>query len=672
MLTSVSTPTCCRIRATFATLAVVVLAASCSSEPSIELPGVSTGGGYATLPDIGFADAGPGDQPVRSLCSPGTRRCLFENSPLYEECGIDGKRFEPGSCPAGDMCRDGHCVDFACAAGRGICVGTRTAARCAEDGRSFRAPHTCEGAGDICRAGECIDACEAAARSHSYVGCDYLARELPNLYRIAGETDSRAPFAVVVANPSPLLDTTVSITGADGLAAPLIDEISLDPPSPGYTAPPPVRSELFTDRGSRPIASPASDVTVPPKAAAVFLIDVGVETEGATAYAGMRAYRVHSSRPIIAYQFSPYCCNVTASNDASLLLPTNTLDKRYRVLSYPAMPAPESSSQFPGTLTIVANEDATRVQVDSPVTLDQSPNSFPRSPYDGAPFTLDAGESISLGTSEGLQNRDLSGTVVSSDKDIAVFAGHVCTFVPQDEWACDHLEEQMLPSSTLGKSYVLMPTRKRVPDASNHEAVYWRLLADEASDVVFSPPLSDLPHEPPSNNVTGDCAAMVRDGTLHLDAGQVCEFGTLAPVAVQSSGALIVGGVISGHHSTGLKYYGAHAGDPSFFLAPPVEQFRDSYSFVSPPTFARNYVGVAVPHSAAVALDGVSVEPQARLELRNVELGHTTWDIFNLAIEPGYHTMNSNERFGIIVYAYDDYVSYAFPGGLDLRPKESR
>ncbi len=673
MRTSDSTPIWCRILWYFATLVAVFVGVGCDSGSDIKPIGVSTsGGGVSTSPDVGFVgDTGPEDQPLRQFCSPHERRCLFENSPLFQECDATGHQFEVGACAAGQMCHNGRCVGFACSPGRDICVGTQTRATCAEDGHSVRDQRRCPGDGDVCRGGECIDSCEAAARAHSYLGCEYLARELPNLYRYGGEVDKDAPFGVVVANPSPLLDTKVTIRLPDGQPAPLLGEVDVDPGSYAHLAPPPVRSAILTHDASTPIDSPAQDVAVPPQAAAVFLLDPGASYT-------MRSYRVTSTRPIVAYQFSPYCCNVTASNDASLLLPTTTLSTRYRVLSYPSMLDPANHASFPGTLTIVADKDDTHVHVDSPVDLLQSADWFPTEPYDGSPLTLDAGESITLGTATkfldgATTDRDLSGAVITADKNIAVFAGHLCTFVPQDQWACDHLEEQMFPASTLGKSYLLTPLRQRGPGGANDkEEVYWRVVADEASDITFSPPLDQLPAVAPSNDVTPSCMSLVDGGVVHLEAGELCEFGVLQPVAVQSTGALLVGGVLSGHFSTGQYFYGAHAGDPSLFLAPPVEQFRKNYSFVSPPTFAKNYVAVAVPASGAVALDGVAIAPEGRLELRQVDLGGRTWDIYNVAVESGYHTMTSSERFGIVVYAYDDFVSYAFPGGLDLLPKGSR
>ncbi len=664
------TPLWCRILWVFATLTVAMPMYGCDKEEELGPSGVSGGGGTGLRPDVGYidADTGPQDEPLRSFCRPGERRCLFENSPLFEECSHEGERFVVDSCAAGQMCRTGRCVDFACVAGKDICVGTQTRATCAEDGRSHGDATDCEGAGDVCRGGECIDACAAAEREQSYIGCDYIARELPNSYRYGGESDENAPFAVVVANPDRLLDTEVTITNAQGEPAEILERVSLRHNENNQSGHREVRSEILSRDGGSPIASPAEAVAVPPQAAAVFLMDPGSPPR-------MRAYRVRSTRPIIAYQFSPYCCNFTYTNDASLLLPTTTLGDRYRVLSFPSLLFHGSSNFARATMTVVAREDETTVDIDSPVELSQGTSWFPTSPWQGGPITLASGESITFGTdtdpNEPMTNRDLSGAVIEADKPIAVFAGHECTFVPQDRWACDHLEEQMLPAPTLGRRYLLTPTRRRGTAGRTAEAVYWRLVADRDSTITFSPPLTDLSLADASNDVTTPCNRLLEDGRVHLEAGEVCEFGTLEPVAVASTGELLVGGIISGQESTGYGY-GSAAGDPSFFLAPPVEQFRKDYSFVSPPTFARNYVAVAVPHGGSVALDGVAIEPRARLELRQVELAGKTWDVYNVAVEAGYHTMASSERFGIVVYAFDDYVSYAFPGGLDLLPKGSR
>ena len=45
---------------------------------------------------------------------------------------------------------------------------------------------------------------------------------------------------------------------------------------------------------------------------------------------------------------------------------------------------------------------------------------------------------------------DLTGSIINADQPVAVFGGHDCAYVPYDQAACDHLEEQLLPNETLG------------------------------------------------------------------------------------------------------------------------------------------------------------------------------------------------------------------------------
>ena len=58
-----------------------------------------------------------------------------------------------------------------------------------------------------------------------------------------------------------------------------------------------------------------------------------------------------------------------------------------------------------------------------------------------------------------------------------------------------------------------------------------------------------------------------------------------------------------------------------------------------------------------------------------VNLGEATpvpggdWIFQHLQIQDGLHRIEGQEPFGIVVYAYDGFVSFAYPGGLDLAPQ---
>ena len=93
---------------------------------------------------------------------------------------------------------------------------------------------------------------------------------------------------------------------------------------------------------------------------------------------------------------------------------------------------------------------------------------------------------------------------------------------------------------------------------------------------------------------------------------------------------------------------------------------------MTPPTFAKTYVAVAIPEGSALALHGRSIAEESRLERRSVTLEGDSWEVYSVALEPGLHRLESPRSSAIVAYAYDDYVSYAFPGGLDLIPRRKQ
>lgn len=612
------------------------------------------------------------DEALTLLCTPQARRCLAENSPLFDRCDASGAGYVRGACEAAHICRAGQCVPFTCAPARAVCVGPDNVAVCAQDGLSVEAPSACE-PGKRCQAGRCVDPCEQAARESSYIGCAYTAIELENVYRANPESQDH-PFALVMANPDPLRALSVWVSDAEGAPAPLIAEIALAPPAAYRQAPPATaRTALLRAGGDLALGrEPDGSFRLPPEAAAVLLM---APPDGGGLIGPLR---VRSDQPVVAYQFSPYCCNFSATNDASLLLPDATLGQRYRALSYPAMQfagAPGVSVVTP-YLTLVAGAQAAQVSFTSKAAPLVVEGDASRAPALTGELTMAPYERVTLRVPASLvyapqAQADLSGALISSDVPISAFVGHPCTNAPQDQRACDHLEEQLLPAETLGQRYLLQHVRRRNLNLESQERVYWRLVADEDARITFSPPLRELAIGLPSNRATPDCRALMDEaGVLSLAQGHVCEFGAQEALSLESDAPLVVGGVLSGQESTKLRDYGSQAGDPALFLAPPVEQYRRDYSFVTPPTFRRTYASIAIPAGEPLALGRRQVLASEKLERQLIEAGDGRWEVYQLALGPGLHQLSASAPFGLIVYAYDDYVSYAFPGGLDLRPRK--
>jgi hypothetical protein len=130
-------------------------------------------------------------------------------------------------------------------------------------------------------------------------------------------------------------------------------------------------------------------------------------------------------------------------------------------------------------------------------------------------------------------------------------------------------------------------------------------------------------------------------------------------------------------------------GDPSLIMVPPIEQYRRDYVFLTPDRYAFDYVVVVAPFGAEVRLDGVELlargclaspadglmrgvadAPPARLVYRcQLSFPEVERDVVRPGAQAdGVHRISANAPVGIVVYGFDAFVSYAYPGGLNLQP----
>src|SRR6185436_19224249 len=106
-----------------------------------------------------------------------------------------------------------------------------------------------------------------------------------------------------------------------------------------------------------------------------------------------QAYRVTSNIPVLAYQFNPLENSNVFSNDASLLVPTNSLEGDYSVMGWPqttartANPGTNFDGHLRAFLTIVGTAPGTQVTVTP--TADVIPGAvLPMGAAKGTPFTV--------------------------------------------------------------------------------------------------------------------------------------------------------------------------------------------------------------------------------------------------------------------------------------------
>jgi hypothetical protein len=546
-------------------------------------PEPGAGGGGATSTSSGQGGEAP--------CTAGTVLCEGTTQRVCDGEGgfTDEEDCDPGACLPGVGCT-------LCIPGTGVCEG-ETSTVCDDDGMSFTT-YTCDPVqGVTCDAdtGHCVGACAPEGLGTSYIGCDYYPTITMNDF-----LDPSFHFAVAIANTS--------------------DEVA----------------EFVIERGATEVLAG----TVAPDSVGVFNLPWVEELRLAnvTTLEAEGAYRVRTTQPVTVYQYNPVEYTLdgedrSATNDASLLLPTNAWTGTYRVV------ARNSFFDSPGFYAVTAKEDGTTVVL-SPSATGGAVRSGGGVAADGTgTVVLDAGDVLqvlSATDDEEIQSTDLTGTLVTADKPVQVLGGHNCIYIPTDVGFCDHLEESMVPVETLADEYVVTPP---LSSSGFVDLQFVRIVATEdGTALIYDPPQAGAPSTLAN---AGDYVEIPQSG---------------ADFQITSSRPVLVAQYMRGQGEFG------NDGDPSMTLAVATEQYRDSYLFHAPTSYSSNYVNVTAPIGASITLDGGVLPPLT-------PIGTSGFGVVRITLANGAngnHEIKGSAPFGISVYGYGADTSYWYPGGLDL------
>jgi len=531
----------------------------------------------------------------------------------------------------------GTILGGACQPGEGKCEGQR-AMRCTDDGRGWKLDKTCAWP-ESCNNGACTDPCSLAKANRSYVGCEYFAVDLDNAPAEKGYSAENAQFAVVV-----------SYAGTSEHA---------------------VGVKVYSIvKGKEAVVAQGE---VQPGGVRIFKL--GPRNVKGTVK-GIPAYRVSAAAPVTVYQFNPLNNTLEAySNDASLLLPVPSLDTDYIAVTGDGIMVQDADNKakiykMGAFVTVVGVRDGTKVTITPTAPIAAG---WPQIPAGKAPITrtLNRYEVLSVASDvTGEDGGNLSGTRVHADHPVAVFAGNGATVVPtgaQQKCCADHLEQQMIPLSAWGKTFVAARTRPR--KKASPEPDWWRITA--GADGVK---LTYQPSRPAS-------------APDKLNKGQSASFSTTTSFVVTGSGPLLLtqfmasanhtGDITVDHpcksdaQCTGLAFeaacsagYCGPVGDPAMILVPPVEQFRSDYVFLVPNDYLMDYATFIAPLGATITLDGATVSQQ----LTAVgTVGGKPHGVVQVPLSDGKHRVSSSAPLGVLVYGLDAYVSYGYPAGMDLK-----
>lgn len=663
--------------ALFVTVALFAACQNCGNMPTVPQPDGGDGGDTSS------------DMPT-VICEPGeVIGCREENTPSIDVCSDDGTAIVPGSCPTAppNVCRDGACVEVTCLPNSRRCLDESTTQTCNADGSAWLPEESC-GAATRCESGDCLNRCQLAELTNSYIGCEYWAIELDNTLLNEGNTlpdDRHPPYAIVLANTSIDYDAQISVFTADGEFAIADAEriVGTDFQFPGDDLVT-VRSEVVDQGGVKllDVSGPVDKIPLPRQSIMTLVFPRRPMPYQASTLTA-NGYQVVSTQPVVAYQFNPLCCNYNFTNDASLLLPTSALTENYTFLSYEVWKPQGSSTSYASTMTVIGTEPSTNVTITLRPSRTGAPYSeilWPVGSGISGPneqgvitATLEPFDVLNLGAQ--LANEDLTGATITASNPVAVFGGHTCAYIPDGLPACDHLESQLFPVETWGQRFVASPLKIRGLDgaARTLEGTYFKFVALEDQTEVQTGFNLDYQNNPDALRQTSGATRPCRDfsdepelGTFVLNAGESCVIGSKVTFVADSGRPLMVGAFLSGQGSVESNaMFGDHNGDPAFYLVPPEEQYRSSYSFLTPDTYFVSYLTVLIQPGFTISLDGQTLDLEAYdyelLPESNIARAH-------IPVEPGPHFVESQNQipFGIVVYGLDDYVSYAFTGGLDL------
>ncbi|MBX7100661.1 MAG: IgGFc-binding protein [Myxococcaceae bacterium] len=563
-----------------------------------------------------------------------------------------------------------------------------------------------------CQNGVCFDECADAVKAKSYFGCEYWSAVQDNSVSAtpfkAGTTSgqgalaSKSEFAFVVANRS-LSPATVNVTRIFGGATQTVATVTVPSRTDGAT------KGLAVIRVPWQSIGPAS-------------------TTAPMSYSGLAkyGYRLVSTKPVSVYQFNPLSASVNGtfsySNDASLLLPIHILGTSYvgitpefvTVRASNSTGAPVAGRGFNSHLTIVAPEDGTTVSIKSSATIKAGTGIAATAKGGTLTLTLNAYDVAQIATTEppGLSgsatgnleackddpydplsclfgcdkfcrvDSDLTGTIVTANKPVAVFGGSSCTVRGFADTACDHVEEQLFPFVTWGKSFVatrtapLRLTDNTFASAANAGPDYYKIVAGcpdsqcpNGTSITLSvaPAAGDVLSSASGNGCIAGTSLTAN--TCRLRGGAFVEFKSKTSFTIGSDFPIEVAQLFAGQDATGGTTRPAQ-GDPSLVLLPPVEQWRPNYTVLTAPGTKDNYLGLVIDGTKVqrVEVDGA---PAAGF----TAIGATPFKQVNLPVATGTHTIvvvpnpgvSPIPGAGVTVYGFDQYVSYGYTGGLDLQ-----
>lgn len=266
---------------------------------------------------------------------------------------------------------------------------------------------------------------------------------------------------------------------------------------------------------------------------------------------------------------------------------------------------------------------------------------------------LDAGESytVLLQPMETLHLAsiyDLTATRIVSDKPITVLGSHECADVPLGAKYCDYLVEQLPPTVTWGRLFLLTSPNSRLTGEQYKIIAMKSLTSVKVKCVVEGESNPELGYITILINASGDSRE------FSLGANRFCSVVADKPILMVQ-------------YSSG--YFLDHVGDPFMLVIPPIEQYSNNYTVTSPASY-HNHLTITVPleyyGSDKILLNGTTISEWSAVYCSDTAIcGYAT----RLPVLPGTHRIrhvDANGRFMAFVYGFQYRDGYGQIAGMQL------
>ena len=242
---------------------------------------------------------------------------------------------------------------------------------------------------------------------------------------------------------------------------------------------------------------------------------------------------------------------------------------------------------------------------------------------------------------------DFTGVRITSTKPVSFYSNQQCTNIPANRFACDHLTEQIPPTSTWGSSFLVASLEGR------RSGEIFRILAAKASTTVRV-----------------NCTTFSRVQVYFLSAaGSWNEFRINFPsfCSIESSAPILVTQFALANDLDGV-------GDPFMMIIPPVEQYSNNYVFSVLSSFSTNYITIYVAtrfyQPGRIYVDSTSLAGSAWTAVY-CSSGLICGYITRVSLSAGEHRLyhqDPSARVGVSAYGFNSFDSYGYPGGIELTP----